>query len=419
MFIKLIFGAAALSLVALGVFAAPAAAQQPRMPTHVACVGDSITAGNGSSSSTKTYPADLQGLLGSSVRVSNFGHSGATMLSVGDLPYQNQSEYTAATTFVSGAGANAVVDVIIMLGTNDTKSYNWMASGGGTRMQQFITDCAAMVDHFANLSTHPVVYLALPPKIYTNTYGITDSVMSGEVIPALKQVATQKGLPIIDVYTPTAHPEYFGDGVHPTDAGYVVLAQIMHDGLLASGGGGGGGGAGGRGGGGAGGRAGGGQGGGNGGAAGHLGMGGGGAGSGGAGTGGSAGTGGAGTGGAGTGGAGTGGAGTGGAGTGTGGAGTGGAGTGGSGTGGSGSGGVGTGGAGVGTGGAGTGGAGTGGTGSGGSRSGSGGAMPMEGPAGSEAGCSGCDVGGRRDSSLGTLVLLLAALGLRRPRRRI
>jgi lysophospholipase L1-like esterase len=228
---KLTLGAAALSCGMLGLSAAPAAGQ-PRMPTHVACVGDSITAGVGSTSSTKTYPADLQALLGSSVQVRNFGHSGATMLSVGDLPYQNQNEYTAATTFVSNAGANAVVDVIIMLGTNDTKSYNWTGSGGATRMQQFMIDCAAMVDHFANLSTHPVVYLALPPAIYTNTFGITDSVLTGGVNPTLMQVAMQKGLPTIDVHTPTGHPEYFTDGVHPTDAGYVVVAQIMYDGLL-------------------------------------------------------------------------------------------------------------------------------------------------------------------------------------------
>lgn len=53
--------------------AAPAAAQ-PRMPTHVACVGDSITAGSGASSSSTNYPADLQKLFGASVKVSNFGH---------------------------------------------------------------------------------------------------------------------------------------------------------------------------------------------------------------------------------------------------------------------------------------------------------------------------------------------------------
>lgn len=204
-----------------------------RAPTHVACVGDSITAGVGASSSNTNYPAALQTLFGSSVKVMNFGHSGATMLSVGDLPYQQQSEYTAATSFVSGAGVSAVVDVILMLGTNDSKPYNWTV-GTATRAEQFRKDCAAMVDHFTQLSTHPLVYLALPPHAYTNTYQISGTVLHDEILPVLKQVAADKGIPVIDVDTPTTgHPELFPDGVHPNDNGYRIVAQVMHDGLLA------------------------------------------------------------------------------------------------------------------------------------------------------------------------------------------
>jgi len=191
---------------------------QARLPTHVACVGDSITAGYAASSSSKSYPSVLQGLFGASVQVRNFGHSGATLLSVGDLPYINQTEYTAATNFVAGAGANgSTVDVIIMLGTNDSKSYNWSPQAGSTRAQQFMTDLAAMVDHFTNTVPRPVVYLALPPAIYTNSFGIVESVTANEIGPIIRQVAMQKGMPIIDVHTPTTgHPDYFSDGVHPT-----------------------------------------------------------------------------------------------------------------------------------------------------------------------------------------------------------
>ena len=204
-----------------------------RVPTHVACVGDSITAGVGASSSNTNYPAVLQTLFGSSVKVMNFGHSGATMLSVGDLPYQQQSEYTAATSFVSGAGASAVVDVIIMLGTNDSKPYNWTV-GTATRAEQFRKDCAAMVDHFTQLAPHPLVYLALPPHAYTNTYQISGTVLHDEILPVLKQVAADKGIAVIDVDAPTTgHPELFPDGVHPNDNGYKIVAQVMHDGLLA------------------------------------------------------------------------------------------------------------------------------------------------------------------------------------------
>ncbi len=182
-----------------------------RTPTHVACVGDSITFGYGlSSPATASYPAVLQGLFGSSVQVRNFGVSGTTMMSVADNPYQNQQAYTDATTFVSGAGATAVVDVIIMLGTNDSKSYNWMPAPPATRAAQFVTDCTAMVDHFASLPTHPLVYLALPARAFDNAFGISGAIIHDQMLPLLRQVAAAKGLPVIDVDTPTAlHPEFF------------------------------------------------------------------------------------------------------------------------------------------------------------------------------------------------------------------
>jgi len=227
------FAAAAAAFASIAL--APRAGQaQPRMPTAVACVGDSITAGYGASSSSKSYPTVLQTMFGSKVQVMNFGHSGATLLSVGDLPYINQPEYTAATTFVANAGPNAgVVDVIIMLGTNDSKSYNWAPTAGTTRAQQFMTDLAAMVDHFRNTATQPTVYLAIPAAIYTNTFGISETVTNNEIAPIVRQVAMQKGMPIIEVHAATVmHADYFSDGVHPTDAGYAYLAQVMHDGLL-------------------------------------------------------------------------------------------------------------------------------------------------------------------------------------------
>ena len=192
------------------------------MPTHVACVGDSITFGYGASSAATNYPSDLQKLLGPAVQVQNFGHNGATMLSNGTLPYIQQPEYAGATSFVANAGATAVVDVIIMLGTNDSAPTNWK---GGSNATQFQTDYAAMVDHFQGLSTHPVVYVAPPPPAYSTAFGVTAMVIQDSIVPITSQVASQKAAPIIDVNTALAgQPSLFGDGVHPTDMGYTKLA---------------------------------------------------------------------------------------------------------------------------------------------------------------------------------------------------
>jgi len=247
------FGFGLCSLAAALAVSGPAFAA-PRVPTHVACVGDSITYGYPNSSpATKGYPASLQTLFGAGVQVKNFGRNSATMLSApyGDLPYEDQSEYTAATNFVSGAGANAVVDVIILLGANDSKSYNWAPGGKPKNDQQYLKDYRAMVEHFSALPTKPLVYLALPLATGNNPCCTIDGkVIHDEEIPLIKQLAAEKNLPTIDLNTPTTgHPEYFGDGVHPTDAGYQVVASLVHDALLvdlgSSAGGGGSGGSGG------------------------------------------------------------------------------------------------------------------------------------------------------------------------------
>ena len=208
-----------------------AARAEPRHPTHVACVGDSITAGAGASSTNKSYPSQLQGLLGDGVQVKNFGNSGSTLLTApyGDKPYTQQVEYTGATNFVTAAGASAVVSVVIILGANDTKPYNWEPSGKPKNDQQYLKDYRALVDHFTALNPKPVVYVGYPLATGNSPCcDIRGDVIANEQLPLIKQLAVEKRLPIIDLNAPTTgHPEYFGDGVHPTDAGYLVLANLV------------------------------------------------------------------------------------------------------------------------------------------------------------------------------------------------
>lgn len=223
-------GSCSLTLLALtGV-----ASAEPRWPTHVACVGDSITAGMGATSPAKNYVSVLQGLLGNAVQVKNFGNSGATMLTkgYGDKPYTKQVEYTNATNFVKDAGATAVVSVVIILGANDSKPQNWEPAGGKND-QQYLKDYRALVEHFAGLPTKPVIYLGYPLATGNNPCcGIRGDIIHDEQLPLIKQLAMEKHLPIIDLNTPTTgHPEYFDDGVHPNDAGYAVMAGLVKKGL--------------------------------------------------------------------------------------------------------------------------------------------------------------------------------------------
>ena len=89
-------------------------------PIKVACVGNSITFGSGIPDQVNdSYPAQLQKLLGDGYKVLNCGNSGRTMLKHGDYPLWVEPEFKAAIEMVPDV-------VIILLGTNDSKPYNWI-----------------------------------------------------------------------------------------------------------------------------------------------------------------------------------------------------------------------------------------------------------------------------------------------------
>ena len=86
---------------------------------RVACIGNSITFGAGiRNRSRDSYPSVLARMLGDNYWVKNFGVSARTMLNKGDHPYMNEPAYKNALAFNPNI-------VVIKLGTNDSKSFNW------------------------------------------------------------------------------------------------------------------------------------------------------------------------------------------------------------------------------------------------------------------------------------------------------
>ncbi|MBD3174871.1 MAG: sialate O-acetylesterase, partial [Armatimonadia bacterium] len=109
---------------------------QADITVRVACVGDSITFGAGVEPRERScYPALLGHLLGEGYEVRNFGVSGATVLSHGDLPYIDQPACRQAREWQPHM-------VVIMLGTNDTKPHNWERRGA------FVDDYTDLVESF-------------------------------------------------------------------------------------------------------------------------------------------------------------------------------------------------------------------------------------------------------------------------------
>jgi lysophospholipase L1-like esterase len=173
---------------------------------RVACVGDSITEGS-------KYPITLQDMLGANYEVGNFGVCGSTVELSSDIPYMNQTACQKSQAFQPSI-------VIIMLGTNDARANISEATGN------FSADYKKLVGEYQGLVSDPQIWLVKPPPIFENELDLNNTILEQNVIPQIEQVANELCLPTIDVNTAlTSYPQYFGDGVHPSDEGAIFIAN--------------------------------------------------------------------------------------------------------------------------------------------------------------------------------------------------
>ena len=188
-------------------------------PIKVACVGDSITQGVGAQRG-KSYPAQLQGLLGDGYQVGNFGVSARTLLKKGDFPYWNEKKYQDALAMEPAI-------VVIMLGTNDTKPQNWKFEA------EFEADYRELVKSFQSLKSKPRVFVCRPvPVPGMGNYGINEENIQKE-IPRVDALAKELGCGVIDMHAALVKtPEMLPDRVHPNTAGAGEMAKAAAKAIL-------------------------------------------------------------------------------------------------------------------------------------------------------------------------------------------
>lgn len=191
--------------------------QEKVAPIRVACVGNSITFGSSIANRDKdSYPAVLGQMLGEGYEVRNFGFSGRVLLMDGDYPYMKEHMFQDVLEFNPNI-------IIIKLGTNDSKPQNWIHG------KKFAKDMQTMINTFNDLAAKPKIYVCYPAKAYKIKYGITDSIISNEIIPIIKKQAQKNKLDIIDMYAATDNmPERFPDGIHPDVIGTHHMAATVY-----------------------------------------------------------------------------------------------------------------------------------------------------------------------------------------------
>lgn len=183
----------------------------------LACVGDSITWGFTIVNRGKySYPAVLQQLLGEGYEVRNFGHNDAAARFDADTPYVCKKAYRDSLAWEPDI-------VLLMLGTNDTKPWNWNPGS-------FREDYLRLVESYLALPSHPRVVLVAPIRIFKliPVTILNPDVLEEGVRPAIRDIAAQKGLQLIDLYDLFDSPRFCRDGVHPQRDGARMLAEALH-----------------------------------------------------------------------------------------------------------------------------------------------------------------------------------------------
>jgi lysophospholipase L1-like esterase len=216
-----VVGVLLIALTLTGVFFESPTAYSTNAPTgtselaRVACLGDSITNITG-------YPEQLQTLLGKESVVGNFGVNGATVNLNSNNPYFYDLTYRDSRNFLPTA-------VVVMLGTNDARTDNYQ------KISSFTANYERMLNRTMRWNSTQQVFLVIPPPIFNNTLDLNPTSYANGVVPLIRQVSSDLGLTLIDIYTPLiSHPEYFPDGVHPNCSGAQIIANTIYQAITAN-----------------------------------------------------------------------------------------------------------------------------------------------------------------------------------------
>lgn len=186
-----------------------------RDAVRVACIGNSITHGSGIDMQEQNgYPAQLGRQLGDGYQVRNFGVGARCMMATSDHPYMQEMAWRDALAFQPQV-------VVIKLGTNDSKDYQW-------NQQQYERDYQLMIDTLSQLPSAPRILLCTPIRAFRDKWGITDSVIVSGVIPSIQKIAKKNRLEVVDLHPVIDDRSMMtSDMIHPNDKGAGRMAETI------------------------------------------------------------------------------------------------------------------------------------------------------------------------------------------------
>lgn len=204
-------------------FLFPLLGQADSRPVRVACIGNSITYGMGiAQRDSLSYPAQLQRKLGKGFLVGNFGHSGATLLRRGHLPYVSTQAYRDALNFKADVA-------VIHLGINDTDPRNWPNHG-----DDFVRDYLSLIDTLRSVNPKVRILIArlTPIGAHHRRFASGTKLWHGLIQQRIATVARVAQVQLIDFHRALADfPQLIPDALHPNAEGAGRLAEEVYRGI--------------------------------------------------------------------------------------------------------------------------------------------------------------------------------------------
>ena len=191
---------------------------------HIACVGDSLTAGHMWAS--ESYPTYLAGMVSEEYQVENCGVNGISITGYGgswddpNMRYIKQDVYTKSVNFAPDIFA-------IMLGTND-------ATGWANAAATFEDEYRVLLDSYIELFPNAkFIMMVSPPVVTPNQFNIPNDEIRDYVNPVQRELAEEYGFEVIDFREEFEAIEDFetkflrpnNDNVHFTKEGAQYVAS--------------------------------------------------------------------------------------------------------------------------------------------------------------------------------------------------
>lgn len=212
---------------------------------RISCLGDSITAGCGNSTTLETsektghsYPCRLQYYLDErtgegTYQVFNFGRGCAAatqIVELCDTPYIFQEQYRKAK-------AQDADIVLMMFGANDAHGYD---AHGEIVAEEFVKGYKSLIEEFRNLPSHPRIIILIP--IIAKREKITRA-YDKRILSEIWKIVDEEHLEYIDLQKFTKEHDWqidvdhtleheFTDELHPNDKGYDILANEIANYIL-------------------------------------------------------------------------------------------------------------------------------------------------------------------------------------------